>query len=133
MSDTIDTSETGTSALPPTTALIATNRIEGMPVFDRDGGKLGKVHALMIDRRIGQVTYVVISTGGFLGLGQAYHSLPWPAFRYDTEKEGYVVQIDKRLIEGGPSFRPDTAPVFDEAYGQRVTDYYQLPATTDAP
>jgi len=114
---------------PATSRLIASDRVEGTPVFDKDGGKLGKVHALMIDKQSGIVAFVVISTGGFLGLGQAYHSLPWSAFRYDPAKEGYAIQIDKQLIEGGPSFRPDTAPVFDEAYGKRVTDYYHLPGT----
>jgi sporulation protein YlmC with PRC-barrel domain len=115
-------------ANPAVSRLIASDRVEGTPVFDRDGAKLGKVHALMIDKQSGIVAFVVISTGGFLGLGQAYHSLPWAAFRYDPAQEGYTIQIDKTLIEGGPSFRPDTAPVFDEAYGKRVTDYYQLPA-----
>jgi sporulation protein YlmC with PRC-barrel domain len=114
-------------AVSPISKLIASDRVEGTPVFDRDGSRLGKVHALMIDKQSGIVAFVVISTGGFLGLGQAYHSLPWAAFRYDPAQEGYVIQIDKTLIEGGPSFRPDTAPVFDEAYGKRVTDYYQLP------
>jgi sporulation protein YlmC with PRC-barrel domain len=113
-----------------TSRLMGSDRVEGTPVFDRDGSKIGKVHALMIDKQSGLVAFVVISTGGFLGLGQAYHPLPWAAFRYDPAQDGYAIQIDKQMIEGGPSFRPDTAPVFDEAYGKRVTDYYQLPATT---
>lgn len=108
------------------TMLISSDRVEGTPVFGRDGDKLGKVHTLVIDKSSGQVAYVVISTGGFLGLGQAYHPLPWSAFQYDVQQQGYVVQVDKRMLDGAPSFRPDTTPTFDEAYGARVTDYYRL-------
>ena len=126
MNDVTDSG--GASAIQ--TLLISSDRVEGTPVFGRDGDKLGKVHSLMIDKQAGQVAFVIISTGGFLGLGQAYHPLPWSAFHYSPEQEGYVVQIDKRMLEGGPSFRPDTAPTFDESYGKRVTDYYALPAGT---
>jgi sporulation protein YlmC with PRC-barrel domain len=121
MDDTPDT-----TPLVAETMLIASDRVEGTPVFGRDGGKLGKIQTLMIDKRSGQVAYVVLSTGGFLGLGQAYHPLPWSAFQYDAQQQGYAVQIDKRMLDGGPSFRPDSTPTFDEAYGARVTDYYRL-------
>jgi len=117
-------------ATTETTLLIASDRVEGTRVFGRDGDKIGTVYNFMVDKRTGQVAYVVISTGGFLGLGQAYHPLPWTAFTYDEDKGGYLIQFDKRMLEGGPSFRPDTAPVFDEAYGKRVNDYYQLPPGT---
>lgn len=113
-----------------TKSLIASNKVEGTRVYDTAGGKLGSVQNFMVDKRSGQVAYVVISTGGFLGLGQAYHPLPWSLFRYDEAQEGYVVNISKEMLAGGPSFRPDTAPDFDDPYGRRVDDYYRLPPGT---
>lgn len=107
--------------------LISADDVRGKAVHGRDGDKLGTVDKLILDERTGQVAYVILSTGGFLGLGQSYHPIPWAAFRYDEKRGGYAAAIDKRLLEGAPSFRPDSAPVFDEAYGRRVTDYYQLP------
>lgn len=56
--------------------LVASDQVQGIKVYGRDGDKLGTVHNLTIDRRSGQVAYVIVSTGGFLGLGQAYHPLP---------------------------------------------------------
>jgi len=110
-----------------TRILISADDVRGKTVHGRDGDKLGTVDKLILDERTGQVAYVILSTGGFLGLGQSYHPVPWPAFRYDETQGGYVAAIDKRLLEGAPSFRPDSAPVFDEAYGRRVTDYFRLP------
>jgi hypothetical protein len=31
----------------------------------------------MIDKYTGQVAYAVMSFGGFLGIGESYHPLPW--------------------------------------------------------
>ena len=120
--DSISTSETG--------SLIASSKVEGTRVFDAAGSKLGTVRNFMVDKRSGQVAYVVISTCGFLGLGQAYHPLPWSALRYEEGKGGYVVQVASDLLSGGPSFRPDTAPNFDEAYGARIDEYYRPAAGT---
>ena len=114
----------GVVATTETSSLIASNRVEGTKVYGRDGDKIGTVHNFMVNKRTGQVAYVVISTGGFLGLGQAYHPLPWSAFTYDEEQGGYVVKLDKRMLDGSPSFRLDNAPVFDDAYGRRITDYF---------
>lgn len=108
-------------------ALISTDDIRGKSVHGRDGDKIGTIDKIIIDERTGHVAYFVVSTGGFLGLGQSYHPIPWAAFRYDEKRSGYAVAIDRRLLEGAPSFRPDSAPVFDEAYGRRVTDYFRIP------
>jgi hypothetical protein len=37
--------------------LIASNKIEGTPVYNRQGEHLGTVHHLMIDKITGQITY----------------------------------------------------------------------------
>lgn len=110
--------------------LISADDIRGKAVHGRDGDKLGTIAKLILDERTGQIAYVILSTGGFLGLGQSYHPIPWSAFRFDETEGGYVANIDKRLLEGAPSFRPDSAPAFDEAYGRRVTDYYRAAPTS---
>ena len=106
--------------------LISADDIPGKAVHGRDGDKLGTIAKLILDERTGQIAYIILSTGGFLGLGQSYHPIPWSAFRHSETEGGYVAAIDKRLLEGAPSFRPDSAPLFDETYGRRVTDYYRI-------
>lgn len=110
--------------------LICADDIRGKAVHGRDGDELGTIARLILDERTGQIAYIILSSGGFLGLGQSYHPIPWSAFRYDETGGGYVAAIDKRLLEGAPSFRPDSAPVFDETYGRRVTEYYRAAPTS---
>jgi hypothetical protein len=68
-----------------------------------------------------------MSFGGFLGIGDSYHPLPWKALTYDTRMGGYMVDLDKQKLEGAPSYKAGQEPTYDRAYGQRVNDYYGLP------
>ena len=85
-------------AIDETARLIAAKKVEGSAVYDRTGRHLGTVHAVMIDKVSGQVAYVVLSFGGFLGLGENHHPLPWRALVYSTELGGYVVDIDPGVL-----------------------------------
>lgn len=99
-------------------------RVDDVSVFDVDGRKLGTFHAAHIHRNSGQIEYAVLSIGGFLGLGQSYHPVPFRTLRYDEKLGGYIVAISKALLDGGPSYRPDNAPTWDAAYARRLSDYY---------
>src|SRR3984893_5390128 len=52
-----------------TDRLISSDKVEGTPVYNPKGERLGKVHHLMIDKYSGRVAYAVMSFGGFLGIG----------------------------------------------------------------
>ena len=120
-------SGTGSVATDETSELIASNKVEGTEVYNRQGDHLGEVYNFMVNKRSGQVEYAVMSFGGFLGMGESYHPLPWKALTYDTQQGGYVVDLDKSKLEGAPSYRAGEEPTYDRAYGQRVYDYYGLP------
>jgi sporulation protein YlmC with PRC-barrel domain len=107
-------------------------RVDDTNVYDRDGKKIGTVYTFHIDRWSGQVEYAVLSFGGFLGLGQSYHPIPFGMLGVNQEKGGYTVDADRSLLDGSPSYRPDTAPVWDTAYAKRISDYYGMPPRTGA-
>jgi sporulation protein YlmC with PRC-barrel domain len=131
--------EAGSLALDPsasgvatdeTRRLIASSKVEGTAVYDRAGENIGTVLNFMVDKVSGQVAYVVLSFGGFLGFGEEYHPLPWRALRYDTRLGGYVVDIDKTVLTDAPRSRGDEDPFADPDYGERLDDYYGRPAPT---
>ncbi len=107
----------------PTQLLIQSNKADVMPVKTRDGDKLGYVHAFMINKRTGQTLYAVLTIGGFLGMGKAYYPLPFGLLSFDPTPDAYIVTIDRRVLEGGPSWA-NNAPLFDQAYADRVASYY---------
>src|SRR6202049_1727214 len=67
---------TGGTAIEETDRLIASDKVEGTAVFNRQGERLGTVHNFMVDKPTGRVAYAVMSFGGFLGMGDSYHPLP---------------------------------------------------------
>ncbi len=104
--------------------LIGSNKVEGTIVYATDGEKIGSVDHLMIGKRSGRVEYAVMSFGGFLGMGERFHPLPWDALDYDTNEGGYVVGIDKGRLKEAPSFERNSQPSFDRQFGESVHKYY---------
>lgn len=109
----------------PTQLLIQSNKADTMKVRSRDGDNIGYVYSYMINKRTGQALYAVLTIGGFLGMGKAYYPLPFQHLSYDPTNDSYQVTIDRRVLEGGPSWA-NNAPVFDQAYADRVASYYDV-------
>ena len=107
-----------------TTDLIASNKVEGTAVYNHQGDKLGEVYNFMVGKRSGQVAYAVMSFGGFLGIGQKYHLLPWDVLTYDTAKKGYVVDANRERLMRAPSYAAGEEPFARPEYGQQVRDYW---------
>jgi hypothetical protein len=117
---------TGTSDVPieETTDLIASNKVERTPVYDREGNKLGQVENFMVGKRSGRVAYAVLSFGGLLGVGTSHYPLPWRVLNYDTEKGGYVVDITKDRLNDAPSHRSYENAFEQPDYGRRVSEHW---------
>src|ERR1700733_5194501 len=108
----------GDVATEETRNLISADKVTGTSVYNRQGEKLGSVYDLMLNKANGQVAYAIMSFGGFLGMGESYHPLPWRALTYDTRQDGYVVGIDRRQLEAAPSYTTRDEPDWsDRSYG----------------
>jgi sporulation protein YlmC with PRC-barrel domain len=103
--------------------LIAAEKVNGKDVYNRAGEKLGSVEDIMIDKVSGKAIYAIMSFGGFLGIGEKYHPLPWSSLTYDTAKEGYVVNLDKEMLKKAPTYDTDDFS-WTPDYGRRVDQYY---------
>ena len=121
-------SSSGAVETDETNRLIASNKVEGTAVYNRKGEHLGQVYNFMVDKYSGQVAYAVMSFGGFLGMGERYHPLPWKVLDYDTKMGGYVVDLDKSRLEGAPSYGRDENPwTGSSSFGRDVYGYYGVP------
>jgi sporulation protein YlmC with PRC-barrel domain len=107
-----------------TTNLISSEKVAGTAVYNAGGEEIGSIHDLMLDKQSGNVAYAVMSFGGFLGIGNKYHPLPWSLLKYDTQKGGYVVNLDKQQLEGAPAYDADVEPTWGHNYDDKVYDYY---------
>lgn len=108
-----------------TSDLISSEKVEGTAVMNRQGEKIGTIESVMIEKRSGKVAYAVMSFGGFLGIGNRHHPVPWNTLVYDTNLRGYVIDADRARLEGAPAYEGGETPDWsDRRWGQRVHEYY---------
>jgi sporulation protein YlmC with PRC-barrel domain len=114
--------------------LIAADKVEGTRIYNRAGENLGSVEDVMIDKMSGRIAYAVVGFGGFLGIGNRHYPLPWETLKYDTNIGGFVVDLDRRMLEGAPSYTDtETVGWDDPAWGKSVYEYYGARPYWDAP
>ena len=109
-----------------TPTLIASDRVEGTRVYGADGKHIGSIERLILGKRDGRVAYAVLEFGGFLGIGHDHYPLPWEKLTYDTQLDGYRIDLTKEQIEGAPSYADDDDTWYNDN-GRRVYDYYGVP------
>ncbi len=106
--------------------LIASDRVEGTAVYNRAGDRLGTVRRFLVDKRSGQAAYAEMAFGGFLGLGEDVHPLPWERLDYDPAKGGYVVDLTEDQLRAAPRYGHDERRPIDDEYDAHVRSYYGL-------
>ena len=107
-----------------TVDLIASNKVEGTAVYDRNGDRLGTIYNFMVDKVNGQVEYAVLSFGGLFGLGSDYYPLPWDRLTYDEELGGYQIDLVKEDLEEAPRYSADQEPAYNRDFNERIDTFY---------
>jgi sporulation protein YlmC with PRC-barrel domain len=64
----------------------------GTPVENLQGGKLGGVANLMVNLSSGRIVAVIISTGGYVGIGVELRAVPPAALRFNAQHD--TLQLD---------------------------------------
>lgn len=109
----------------PGPALMGADTLIGNDVYNRDGESLGDIKELMIDMASGQVSYAVMSFGGFLGMGDKLFAVPWTALVLDTENKRFTLSVPKDVLKDAPGFDKDHWPsMTDKAWAGGVHQFY---------
>jgi sporulation protein YlmC with PRC-barrel domain len=113
--------------------LIAASKVNGTTVYDATGTKLGSIYDVMIDKVSGRTDYAILSFGGFLGIGEGYHPLPWNQLKYDTRLDGYIVNMDRSRLDGAPRYETSDLSDWDDQRRSDIDTYYGAGAGADIP
>lgn len=89
----------------PGPEVMAASTIDGDKVISSDGEHVGKIEAIMLDVRGGRIAYAVVSSGGFLGMGDTLHAIPWSALTLDTDDRCFVLDASAERIKSAPGQR----------------------------
>ncbi|MBK9012696.1 MAG: PRC-barrel domain-containing protein [Saprospiraceae bacterium] len=105
-----------------TTVTLSASSIIGTGVVNSSGEDLGNIKELMIHLSEGHIAYVVLSHGGFLGMGDKYFAIPWEAFTIDTVNKKFVLDVPQDKLDSAPGFDKDNWP--DSATHDYMTKVY---------
>ena len=111
------------------TRAIAASRVQGTPVYDTAGNSIGQVEDLILDKTSNNIMFAVLGFGGFLGIGEKFHPIPWSVLTFDEDKGGYVVPIAKETLEKAPQYRLEDLTKSDGACAEiraAVYQYYKV-------
>ena len=102
-----------------------------MSVENRDGQQLGEVDDFIVDANSGQVTLVVIASGGWLGVSKKLRAVPSQLLSTATAKLGIVaLDVGWRRWDRAPIFKRSDLRRFnsDPSAVEALRRYYMLPA-----
>lgn len=109
------------------TEAIAASRVIGTSVYNTAGQSIGTIEDVMLDKTSNGIMYAVIAFGGFLGIGEKYHAVPWSALDYEKNRGGYVVPFTREQLEAAPAHSIEELTGMD---GQKARDaaydYYRV-------
>lgn len=99
--------------------------VTGAEVRNPQDENLGKIEALMIDKVSGEVSQVVLSFGGFLGMGNKLFALPWSILHFDADKDCFIISVDKEKLKNAPGFDKDAWPdMVNTNWSTQIHQYY---------
>ena len=117
-----NTPTTNTSDKP---RVLSSSSITGTQVVNLKNENIGEIKDLMIDLRSGSIEYVVLSFGGFLGIGDKLFAVPMESFDVDSYHEKFVLDINKERLENAPGFDKDNWPATnDNTFTNSVYQHY---------
>jgi hypothetical protein len=109
----------------PGPEIMGASTLDGNNVVNLADEDLGKVKEIMIDVPSGRVAYAVLSSGGFLGLGDRLFAIPWSALTLDVNRKCFVLDVDAERLKSAPGFDKDHWPTMaDPTWANEVHAYY---------
>jgi sporulation protein YlmC with PRC-barrel domain len=79
--------------------LLFSDSIIGAPVKNDQGEDIGDIQRLLINPQTGLVSYVEVSVGGFLGMGDKNVVVPWRALTASRAGDALVLNVSKKILQ----------------------------------
>jgi len=81
--------------------------LQGEKVVNRKGEELGEIKEVVLDLTSNSIAYVVISFGGFMGVGNKLFGIPLSSLTMNIDENIYILDIDKERLKEAPGFDRD--------------------------
>ena len=109
------------------TDAIRATRVIGTEVYNTSGEHIGEIQDVMLEKTSNRIMFAVVGFGGFLGIGEKYHAVPWASLDYDEQRGGYVIPFSKEQLTAAPFYSIDELTEEDGSKARNASyDYYKV-------
>jgi sporulation protein YlmC with PRC-barrel domain len=110
------------------TSAIRAKKVIGTDVKDTSGAKIGQIEDVVLDKQSNNIMFAVVGFGGFLGMSEKYHPLPWESLNYDEDEGAYIVNYTRAQLEAAPAGSIEELTRNDgRQFRDRTYEYYKAP------
>jgi sporulation protein YlmC with PRC-barrel domain len=99
---------------------IPAEKLTGMDVRNREGKTIGEVSASQVDEN-GNIRFLVVSTGGFFGIGEKERLVPYSAFKPAEAADALILTVDESLLASSPAKKSDMT---EEQFSRELYEHY---------
>lgn len=93
-------------------------------VHDAVGEQIGTIKDVFIDPDSNRPIFVVLSTGGFLGIGSDHIVLPWHTLEFNTNSHDIKLTIDRHALKNAPDLDIEKLRNADHGEADKMFGYY---------
>ena len=111
------------------TSAILASKVKGTNVYNTAGEKIGHVEDVVLDKQTNRIMFAALGFGGFLGMGEKFHPIPWSMLSYSKDKGGYVIPFTVDVLKGAPTSDLSDLTKNDGSYGdlrEKSYSYYKV-------
>jgi sporulation protein YlmC with PRC-barrel domain len=111
------------------TSAILASKVKGTNVYNTADEKIGHVEDVVLDKQTNRIMFAALGFGGFLGIGEKFHPVPWSMLTYSKDKGGYVVPLTADVLKGAPTSDLSDLTENDGTYGdlrEKSYSYYEV-------
>ena len=87
--------------------IVTIDDITGTDVRNLQDEHLGSVDDVVVDPQTGEVSYLIVARGGFLGIGEDSVAIPWEQFRATAGLNLLVLDMREDALEQAPEIDPE--------------------------
>ncbi len=100
------------------------NELIGAKVINNEGVRLGTVEDIVLTPQRDAISYVALSRGGVLGVGDKLYAIPWSAFELRPQDKTLVLNVNEDYFKTAKSFDKSNWPTAgDQSWLQAVGEH----------
>lgn len=86
---------------------LSVDEVTGTEIRNAKDQWLGTIDDVLLDPKSGQISFVIVERGGFLGIGEDHVVVPWKALSATRNLNAFVLNVDEQAMKGAPKVDAD--------------------------